>query len=389
MDILSYLTQIIKARKEVEVPGLGTFYKKKFPGRYSTETHSFLPPSYVLDFTTDIKEETTLRDFISKKANISADNVTYYIDQFVLEIKGQLENGEDVQLGELGVLSSGTEGLIFSPNRESNIGLDFYGMPDIKDESLPTPDGAHTEPEENDKDEIQQAEDDRDEQQIYEEISEARIPEQAAQEIYIETPENMDAAPEITEPTPVPVPAELQYNFGNAEEERGMAGYLKVIFVVSILVIAAIATYVIKPELFKKPNKHNIDSHPEVISTAIQSDSAAYTDSTAKANMPQIGSVVDSSLQDSALNQQPDTLISYEIIAASLLNRKEADDFLKEMERRGIPAKIANMPGKRVKISIGTFTDEETANTQLKLLRKTTRIPGIYIYTNRHTNNTK
>lgn len=397
MDILSYLTEIIKTRKEVGIPGLGTFYKMKSPGRYDAEMHSFLPPNYVLGFTEELKERVILRDFISKKGNIPADTAIFYIDQFTREIKEQLEKGEKIQLGELGVLEHGLDGFKFSPKHESNIGFDFYGLPDIKEPTLPAED--HPEQSNPTTNENQHEPADTDEQQVYEEISELRIAEKVKPVITIETPEGMEEQPaELTEPKTVenvwkfeePATPEPAYEAESIKEAHtGLPVYLKVILVVSVIIIAVIAAYMIKPELFKKSVGGNspIDESSTLIVPDKKGDSVAYADSVAKANVQQV--TPPDSLQDSVPVQQPDTAISYEIIAASLLNKKEAENFLKEMERRGIPAKIADMPGKRIKISIGTFTDEETANTQLKLLKKTTKIPGIYIYTNRHTNNIK
>ena len=79
MDILSYLDELIKTRKAVGIPGLGSFYKKKSPGRYDAASHSFVPPTYVLEFTTDVKEEKLLRDFVSKNAHVDPDAAVYHI----------------------------------------------------------------------------------------------------------------------------------------------------------------------------------------------------------------------------------------------------------------------------------------------------------------------
>ncbi|RZL17681.1 MAG: SPOR domain-containing protein, partial [Pedobacter sp.] len=240
---------------------------------------------------------------------------------------------------------------------------------------------------------------DSDEQQVYEEISELRIAEKVKPVITIETPEGMEEEPaDLPEPKTVEniwkfeepaIPEPLYEPERIDEAHNGMPVYLKVILVVSVIIIAVIAAYMIKPELFKKSagDTSPIDQSNTLLVPDVKADSAMYADSVAQANLNQV--IPPDSLQDAVPAQQLDTAISYEIIAASLLNKKEAENFLKEMERRGIPAKVADMPGKRIKISIGTFTDEETANTQLKLLKNTTRIPGIYIYTNRHTNNIK
>lgn len=77
MDILSYLLELLQQRKDVGVTDLGTFYKKKSPGRYDKETQSFLPPSYALVFTSELKENEALADFIASKRNISTDSEHY------------------------------------------------------------------------------------------------------------------------------------------------------------------------------------------------------------------------------------------------------------------------------------------------------------------------
>ena len=65
MDIVSYLLELIETRKNVGINAFGTLYKKKTPGRYDSETHSFLPPKYEIAFTNEIKESEDLVHFIS------------------------------------------------------------------------------------------------------------------------------------------------------------------------------------------------------------------------------------------------------------------------------------------------------------------------------------
>jgi nucleoid DNA-binding protein len=135
MDMLAYLTELIKTRKEVGIPGLGTIYKKKSPGRYDAETHSFLPPSYVLDFSSEVREQTLLIAHICKKRNISPDAATYYVDQFSDEIKKQLEEHEEASFYPLGTLYGSPETLSFKPVNDQNFGFDFYGLPPVKEEA--------------------------------------------------------------------------------------------------------------------------------------------------------------------------------------------------------------------------------------------------------------
>ena len=65
MDILLYLSELLETRKTVGIVGLGTLYKKKSPGKYDAEKHAFIPPSYSLAFSSEIKEQEELANFIS------------------------------------------------------------------------------------------------------------------------------------------------------------------------------------------------------------------------------------------------------------------------------------------------------------------------------------
>ena len=406
MDILLYLTELIKSRKEVGIPGLGTFYKRKSPGRYDTKKSSFVPPSYVLDFTTEVKEHVLLSDYISKKANIGTDNAVFQVDQFAQEITRKLENGEIASFGELGILSKSPNGLVFSPQPNSSIDSNFYGMPDLAEVS-PRSEDQLSDLTETDAIDVQEEKSTLDDQPVYEEIAELRIAEKIVPAISIETPEGMEnSEPEypvqeeekivenvwkFEQAVPATAPETISVFENIDEEPTGMPIYLKIIIAGTIVFAAIIALYFLKPELFEKyTNGNNITEKPAppIVSDSIPNDSTAYADSVAKAGLVPADAAIDT-LKDTVATQPIDTAISYEIIAASLLNQKEADNFLRQMERKGIPAKVANMPGRRVKISIGTFTDEEEAKEQLQLLKKTTKIPGIYIYTNRHTNNNK
>ncbi|RBQ02744.1 hypothetical protein [Pedobacter miscanthi] len=129
MDILSYLLELLQQRKEVGITGLGTFYKKKYPGRYDKEKQTFLPPGYTLQFSTNITEDQALVDFISAKRNISGESATYYISQFVEEVNQKLELDHEIELEKTGRLFFTEQGLDFEPIKNINYGSEFYGLP--------------------------------------------------------------------------------------------------------------------------------------------------------------------------------------------------------------------------------------------------------------------
>lgn len=134
MDILSYLAEVIQNNKEVGVPELGTFFKKKSPGRYDAELHSFLPPSYQLAFSPEVTEDTLLSEYISKQHNLSEESANYHIDQFVANLKERLAEDREVELKTLGKFTLTAGELQFHPNPKLNLGFKFYGLPDVAEE---------------------------------------------------------------------------------------------------------------------------------------------------------------------------------------------------------------------------------------------------------------
>lgn len=143
MDILQYLIALLKTRKQIGVEGLGTFYKKKTPGRYDAETHSFLPPSYVLEFTNDILENNNLSAYIQDQRGISEDSAKYFIRQFVEEVQKQIQQGE-YTLNGIGSFKLVEQQLTFTPSQDINTGFDFFALPAVAAEV------KQSQPEEND-----------------------------------------------------------------------------------------------------------------------------------------------------------------------------------------------------------------------------------------------
>jgi len=134
MDILSYLSELLQTRKIIGIAGLGTLYKKKKPGRYDAETHSFIPPGYTLAFTSEIKEEIVLPALISKNRRVSAETSIYFINEFSTAILQQLNDHQEARLGDLGKLLKVNEEITFEPADASTYGFDFYGLPAVKAE---------------------------------------------------------------------------------------------------------------------------------------------------------------------------------------------------------------------------------------------------------------
>lgn len=424
MEILSYLTELIRTRKEVGIPGLGTIYKKKSPGRYDAQTHSFLPPSYALEFTEEVKETKALAEFISKKKNISFDSSSYYIEQFAEELRRQVKDNREADLGELGRLLASDNGIALSPSGTVNLGFEFYGLPSFKEESAQEEETYAKEQEEHFHErldledhnaDLSDGTAETDEQPVYDEISEIEHQKNPVSPLIIETAEGLEEDPaEDTAVIEDEVPAAEAkaghyWNFDKThkvdqiesasdpeeteiEHKPATPIYIKVIVAGAILLAIGVAAYFIKPELFRREvgKEQGQTKGPDTNLNQLKIDSAAKADSILRTAQTAI--VNPDSLKETTVapNQalSTDTMTTWEVIGASVINQKEADWFITQMKAIGITAKvIPKVPGKRrIKISVATFQDEASAMKGRKELVLKLKNPDLYIYQNKHTN---
>ncbi|MDQ0638060.1 nucleoid DNA-binding protein/translation elongation factor EF-1beta [Pedobacter sp. W3I1] len=159
MDILSYLLELLQQRKEVGITGLGTFYKKKYPGRYDKEKQTFLPPGYTLQFSADVTEEEALANFISAKTNVTNEDARNYIAEFVEEVNQKLELDHEAELQNTGRLFFTEQGLGFEPVKNINYGSEFYGLPSLAETVI----------------EETKTDSPKEEEEVYDEIAEAPV----------------------------------------------------------------------------------------------------------------------------------------------------------------------------------------------------------------------
>ncbi|MES2455364.1 MAG: hypothetical protein V4594_07485 [Bacteroidota bacterium] len=434
MDILSYLTELIKTRKEVGIVGLGTIYKKKSPGRYDAETHSFLPPSFVIDFTPEVWETVALAEFVSRRKNLSYDSSAFYVEQFTESLQKQLQEQQEVSFGELGTLKTSDGILTFIPGAASNAGFEFYGLPQLKEtlveEVLPLPEATVNAdgPKELDEqpvveetlvDEIVSLPEpvvkadepkELDDQPVYEEISEPVFQSEVKPPVFVETIEGLEGNDDEWEPV-VPFeekpmltnvssnPINTTPNSNEAEmgiqtelspkEQSGLPAYVMVIIAGAAVLAIAVGLYLFKPELFKG-SKLSDSSLAVADSTIKTTDTIAKIDSPIVSTQP-AETVPDTVKQDTtvvaASPVATDSATTWEVVGASVIGQKEADWAIEQFKRIGVTAKIIPaMPGKRrIKISVATFPDEMSARAGRKELVTKLKNPELYIFQNKHT----
>jgi len=469
MDILLYLSELLKQQNSIGVTGLGTFYKKKFAGRYDKEKQSFLPPGYTLEFTPEVKEEDLLVNYIAEKRNISKESAQYYISQFVEEINNKLEIEHEAELESVGRLFfTEHEGLSFEPAENIILGSKYYGLPKVT-ETQPVEDSPAEETKQNPTDNLKSEQEELNEdEQIYDEIAEAptnhkeeikteqplpeienieldevrddlkntlanstnveevEVPE-FIKEQHEEHPNRFGHQPESEEPKTfinleedevaepvVQAPefikeqhAEHPNRFGHnpmiedavVEDEKSV--WSKIWIGIIVLIILAGIAYFAKPEWFGSNVNNGTDSVIvakdttakviKVDSTKLKQDSITKTDSILKAN--QVEKTLDSTKKAQVVGVKPPSAVknetatvvnntansTFDVIAASFQSQTKAKVFIKQMEKYGLKAKIANLPGKLKKVSIASFKTEAEARLQRPELAKKIKIKELDI----------
>jgi len=467
MDILSYLTDLLKTQKEVGIVGLGTFFKKKIPGRYDAVKHLFTPPSYGLQFDTEVKETTKLSQHISSVRNVSEESAQYYIGLFKDDIQRQLAISNEADLDSLGKLQYIDDELVLTDQGNTNLGFEFYGLPQIStgtsndeqetfeeiNEVAPVAQPAprinietqetliEEEPEskevvekENELEETIEEEPEPKEVIEKENEVEETIQTKPEQEDPIEDTPVLISEPEVTaqtnsaseadspteavQGTIVPSNSESEERIATSptdasniwhfdkerpdpafESEGGMVGtetrstnsaWKVVLIIVAILLAMAALVYFLRPDLFG--NRVERNPKPMFADTVATTVPAPPVDTslTADSSLTNTGIPADTvakvAIPDVKANAVAADSTTWEIIGASL-TKNEVHKYIRDMKARGYTAKpVPTLPGrKRIKMSIATFPDEQSAREGRIMLIKKLNNKDLYIFENKNT----
>ncbi len=396
MDIILYLTELLQTRKTVGIVGLGTLYKKKLPGKYDAVQHAFIPPSFVLAFTTEIKEEEELANYISSKRNISKESANYYISEFAEKIQVQLVDHQEADLEPIGKLKLVNDEITFISTEEQSFGYESYGLPTLTEIDQQAPIKAdETDPviEEEKLEEIveenkleeenpgQETEDvsetiiDATEEPVYEEIAEIN------HHVWELKPSEAPVVEHIEEEKlEVPVveaeePAETY--FEEESPKKGLPFFMKFLLILLAIVALGAIIYFINPSFFDKYIQKNSEGKPAKVSATKAVDSSANTtDSAINDSLAKNNAMVTLTKDSSAVDS---TKLYYEVIGTSYKTKEAADAYIARVATVGIKATVADMPGRRFNISLGTFTDTKDAYKLRDSLRISLKDKGIYI----------
>jgi len=339
MEIGLYIAELLGEQDEVSVTGLGTFTKERIAGKFDNQSNLFYPPSYNLSFRKNTNSFSGLSEYISLKRSLSISSSEELVKKFTETILDILNSSDAVEINHLGSLHKENDHLAFKPSESFGIVDKYYGLKPISEHKI------------------------------------AIIP-SSNQEILTDYREN---------PSPVEENELEEEIYVDAPKAR-----LIPILIISILAISAslFALFYFNQsfnQLIRNIISSNVTTSAPVepVKTVIP---AASDSLSTKTSVTDSVVVINDKNQETAqkeISNKPVAVlldekvpasnegISYEIIVAAFARKKDAESYITEMSSKGYKAKIVeNLPGKMMKISLGSFTDEQSANTELKQIQK-------------------
>ena len=130
MDITAFIRELLFGHDCVIVPGFGGLIGNYTPARIDKSTGTFYPPVKQISFNRNLNHnDGLLIGKISGSANINYGDARNLVDEFVLDLRKRLGNGEKVVFDHIGSFNNNHEGNVqFEPDRNANYHLDSYGL---------------------------------------------------------------------------------------------------------------------------------------------------------------------------------------------------------------------------------------------------------------------
>jgi hypothetical protein len=319
MDISRFLAELIKEKSELVVPGLGTFYKEQIPANFDGKSQSFLPPTERIAFINEAGEDDTLVQCICQSQNISPASAKKLIEEYISNLHDQLLNTELIKIDLLGSFEKSENGFAF----EADPGLltnPYFGL-------RPQAERIQT------------------------------------------TPITENETVSLAEPE-----GQIEFEGEEIEVASGSRGKSWLLALAVLLTVIA-AIQVFYPQAFdllklKQPEAEQAlaplaqaDTIPAIDTSSLDTNSNKTTDTSAVVSVPVLPDVP-----------------TYEIVIAAFGKRSEAESFIQQLSQRGITARaLPNRKKEYIKISVGSFNDEQQAQAELQRIQRELS-KGAWIY---------
>jgi len=133
IDVGAYIADLLYEHEVVNLPGLGSF-----TGKYQTANIDHIqgklqPPSKELAFNTNlVLDDGVLVQYVQQKNLLSIEDAKARVDDFVSEVRNDLNNKKEVVFPKLGRLFRDYEGQLKFIAEGANFNTDSFGLPTVQ-----------------------------------------------------------------------------------------------------------------------------------------------------------------------------------------------------------------------------------------------------------------
>jgi nucleoid DNA-binding protein len=341
MNLADYLSELLGQHDEVSVPGLGYFVRTRVNARYSESEARFYPPHHQVKFVPQPREDDIFAQYVADKKNISLASSKYFAEKFITKLKEDAAKGKYL-FADLGSFQVEQDQLVFKPNERIAADPAFYGYPPVNIYKVGQANLGHIKPH--------------------------------LAETYSAPPATATLAPAL----PVQPVVQQQYFEEEPEQKRRMSVWLIVLIPVVVVALAIAGIYKFYPEVFEKATAiYDRIIHKTEPAAPVQHELKTDTD---RKTTP----ATDTTKKSGALVTPADTTkpTRFEIIAANARNQQIADAAMRRYRGFGLKPKALNLseaPGPNIKISVGTYLSNDSAETvRLQLVNQHKILPSSY-----------
>ncbi len=345
MDLAIYISELLGLRGEVNLPGVGHFSQVRVDGYYVENENKLYPPAHQVNFQPIVSEDESLAKYITDKKNISLASSKYFIDKYVAGVKQQVAM-QKVDLAGLGYLYTENKVIAFKSNSASRSNdPEFYGFPPIEvykvGKQRPV---SFTPPPAKENVEILP---------VTEDIPVEEIPAEILADEPVSVPELV-----TVEQKPKELPA---YIYEDEPEPRRASGWVIVLLLVIVAILAVSGAYIYKPSLFNRilgketiigiePKAVKTESKP-AIKPAIKPATVSKT-------------VVQPTAVPKPVQASVDTFatVHYDILGGAYQTLTRTNTEIANYQKLGLkPVILKHAKGKLYKINLGTYFNKDQA----------------------------
>jgi len=130
MQLETYISDLLYRYECVVIPDFGAFLTQSVSAKINTETSTFYPPSKVVSFNEQLKNnDGLLANYIADVEKIPYESAVKKIDKRTKELKSYLAQGETIVLNNIGEIVFNKEGNIsFEPSNNLNYLTEAFGL---------------------------------------------------------------------------------------------------------------------------------------------------------------------------------------------------------------------------------------------------------------------